>query len=245
MTLRCSCFRPTAYCQTSCHGEASGEPFQWLHAFLPGGGSRALVALERAPLTSASACRFAARGGASGGPFTPQQEQQLEEALTEAVLAGDGTGNSSIREGAEAAAAGATAACAASPPWLLEQLASRAAAARTGAAAGEGGSSSEAEAELRGLRLEARDAVQALPARMRELSGLRRSLLKAQQGQQLGRLAALGEDGAPRATPLLRQLVGELTWLFDFYRLQLCHPPACLCPLLGCGDGCLLRPTEL
>ena len=108
----------------------------------------------------------------------------------------------------------------------LGQLAARAAAARATAAAaaagqqgggssdgdtdGGGGQAADAVAELRSLQLEARDALQALLGRMRELGSLRRSLLRAQQGQQLGRLAAVGQDAAPRAAPLLRQLVGEL-----------------------------------
>lgn len=108
----------------------------------------------------------------------------------------------------------------------LEQLAARAAAARATAAAaaagqqgggssdgdtdGGGGQAADAVAELRSLQLEARDALQALLGHMRELGSLRRSLLREQQGQQLGRLAAVGEDGVPRAAPLLRQLVGEL-----------------------------------
>ncbi len=174
-------------------------------------------------------CRFAAGSGAGGGPFSPEQEQQLEAALVEAVMAGGGQAKSSSSGGS----GGGTQAAAA---WPLGQLAARAAAARATAAAaaaataaaaaamqgGNGDSSAsgsdsgggsqaeaEAEAELRGLQLEARDAVQALLGRMRELSAFRRSLLTAQQGQQLGRLAALGQDGAPRPTPLLRQLVGE------------------------------------
>ncbi|KAI7845287.1 hypothetical protein COHA_001130 [Chlorella ohadii] len=112
---------------------------------------------------------FAAGSGASGGPFSPQQEQQLEAALVEAGSDGGSDSGSGSGGGSQAQAA--------------------------------------AEAELRGLQLEARDAVQALLGRMRELSAFRRSLLTAQQGQQLGRLAALGQDGAPRPTPLLRQLV--------------------------------------
>ena len=118
------------------------------------------------------------------------------------MLAGGGAGSSSGSSGS-----------AASPSWPLEQFAYRAAAALAAAAAAEGEGGSEPEAELRALRLEARDAVQALLGRMRELSGLRRSLLKAQQGQQLGRLAAVGEDGAPNAMPLLRRLVGEAVWV--------------------------------
>lgn len=169
--------------------------------------------------------RFAAGSGTGGGPFSAQQEQQLEAALVEAVLAGAGHSGSSgsLSSGAMAAAR--------PPAWPLGQLAARAAAARAAAAAtaapgqasstsssetgsgssarGSGSASAEVDAELQSLRLEARDAVQALLAHLRELSGFRRSRLTAQQGQQLGRLAALGQDGAPRPTPLLRQIVGE------------------------------------
>lgn len=83
-----------------------------------------------------------------------------------------------------------------SPAWVLEQLAARAAAAR---AAGGGGD----EDELQALRLEARDAVEALLARMRDVASHRRSALTS-----LRRLAVLGDDGGPRRTPLLRQLAG-------------------------------------
>ncbi|PRW45607.1 sec1 family domain-containing MIP3 [Chlorella sorokiniana] len=153
---------------------------------------------------------FATGSGTGGGPFSPQQEQQLEAALVSAVMAGGGL-------------AGSSGSASSSTAWPLAHLAARAAAARASSAADEPGSGSghssggsdgsqaEAEAaaaaELRSLQLEARDAVQSLLGRMRELAAFRRSLLTAQQGQQLGRLAVVGEDGSPRPTPLLRQLV--------------------------------------
>jgi hypothetical protein len=134
-------------------------------------------------------------GGDSGSQaFQPQQEQQLQEALVSAVMAS----SSSISSTLPRAQAG--------PDWLLEKLAARVAAAKQQPSPPAGGSGSIDEQEqelLQGLRLEARDAVEALLGRLRELSAFRRSQLK-----QLKSLAAAGQDGAPRPTPLLRQIVG-------------------------------------
>ncbi|PSC73797.1 sec1 family domain-containing MIP3 [Micractinium conductrix] len=58
-----------------------------------------------------------------------------------------------------------------------------------------------ADEELGGMRLEARDAVQALTWRLRQLSAFRASHLGS-----LAALAAEGPDGAPRRTPLLRRI---------------------------------------
>lgn len=111
-----------------------------------------------------------------------------------------------------APAAAEAAAAAGGPPWLLEQLCGRvalAAAKQAGAAAaagaaGDGGGSGGGDEELRALRLEARDAVEALLGRMRELAACRLSQLKHAR-----HLAALGQDGAPHHMPLLRQIAGE------------------------------------
>ena len=135
--------------------------------------------------------------------FQPQQELQLQEALVDAVMASSsGSRSSSSSSTLPGVQAG--------PAWLLEQLASRVAAAKQQAAAAAGGSSDEQQQAgeqerelLQGLRLEARDAVEALLGRLRELSAFRRSQLK-----QLKSLAAAGQEGAPRPTPLLRQIVG-------------------------------------
>lgn len=138
------------------------------------------------------ACRFAsADGGAQ--PFQPQQEQQLVNALVEATLVHASSGST---QGA----------CDAGGAWQLERLAARAAlvgSKRGGGGGGEG--AEESEAELQGLRLEARDAAQALLSRLQQLAASRGAHLK-----QLRQLAAVGEDGAPRCTPLLRQIAGEL-----------------------------------
>lgn len=87
--------------------------------------------------------------------------------------------------------------------------------------------------ELQGLRLEARDAADALLVRMRQLGGFRRSL----QLRQLGRLAAVGGDGAPRHTPLLRQIAGDPLGGRQGVR---CSVP---CPALPCRTAAGRPPT--
>ena len=96
-----------------------------------------------------------------------------------------------------------------SPESPLQQLAARAAAARQRAAAASEGNDGiiqdvEVQRELQALQLEARDAAEALLGRMRHLAAFRHS-----QAKHLGQLAGVGQDGAPRHTPLLRQIVGE------------------------------------
>jgi hypothetical protein len=87
-------------------------------------------------------------------------------------------------------------------------------------AASSGGDGGEAAEQLPALRLEARDAVLALLGRMRQLAAFRTAHLKAAK-----HLAAMGDDGAPRHTPLLAQLAGAAA-----PRLPLCLalPPAAL-----------------
>lgn len=136
------------------------------------------------------------------------------QALVDAVMTGGGCNRHASNTAASAAAGAAGHDERSSCGGLLEQLGARVALARAraGAAAVGGDGAGQAEdvaaEELQALRLEARDAAEALLHRCRQVAALRRSLFK--QPERLGRLAEAGPDGAPLTLPLLRQIVGEL-----------------------------------
>ncbi|KAL4439460.1 hypothetical protein ABPG77_008789 [Micractinium sp. CCAP 211/92] len=152
--------------------------------------------------------------GEDGNLFKPQEEAQLVQALVDAVMTGGGCNRHASNTAASAAAGAAGHDERSSCGGLLEQLGARVALARAkaGAAAAGGDGAGQAEdvaaEELQALRLEARDAAEALLHRCRQVAALRRSLLK--QPERLGRLAEAGPDGSPRTVPLLRRVVEHI-----------------------------------
>lgn len=126
------------------------------------------------------------------------------QALVDAVIVG---GGSSHACGAAVGVTGGNTGAGSSSGLHLQRLAERAALAQAKVAAAAGSAQEGVPVELQALRLEARDAAEALLQRCRDVAALRRSLLKKDGG--LGQLAEAGQDGAPRPLPLLRQVVGE------------------------------------